>query len=138
MSLPNIAQTIRRSVVRTRDPKFLDLCVATADRLLRKMTREHLLPNLCPFPNDITVNSNLRYDWAALVDFGCTDRCRFHTVWTGRLYFRVFRLNPTKDGSAWLAGDRYGAEVAFRISKDIKEEFLSTLEKDLAENFSNV
>ncbi|CAF1220373.1 unnamed protein product [Rotaria sp. Silwood1] len=138
LSLSSIAKTIRRSIVRTRDPKFLEPCVATADRLLRKIVRENFMPNLGPFPNDVTVNSNFRFDWAFLVDFGYTDKCRFYTPWTGRLYFRVFHLNPIKNGNEWLPRDRDGAEVAFRIAPDIKEKFISAWEKDVEENFSNI
>ncbi|CAF3631059.1 unnamed protein product [Rotaria sp. Silwood1] len=138
LSLSSIAKTIRRSIVRTREPKFLEPCVATADRLLRKIVRENFMPNLGPFPNDVTVNSNFRFDWAFLVDFGYTDKCRFYTPWTGRLYFRVFHLNPIKNGNEWLPRDRDGAEVAFRIAPDIKEKFISAWEKDVEENFSNI
>ncbi|CAF3706730.1 unnamed protein product [Rotaria socialis] len=138
LSLTSIAKTIRRSILQTRDPKFLEPYVATSDRLKRKILREHQLLNLGPFPNDVIVNSNLRYDWAHLVDFGYTDKCRFYTPWTGRLYFRVFRLNPIKDGNQWLPRDRDGAEVAFRIAPDVKDKFLSAWQKDIVENFTNI
>ncbi|CAF2705735.1 unnamed protein product [Rotaria sp. Silwood2] len=138
LSFSSIAKTIRRSIIRTRDPKFLESCVATADGLLRKIVRQNSMPNLGPFPNDITVNSNFRFDWALLVDFGYTDKCCFYTPWTGRLYFRVFHLNPMKDGSEWLPRDRNGAEIAFRIAPDIKDKFISAWQKDVAENFSNI
>lgn len=138
LSLSNIAQTIRQSINRTRHPEFLERCVATADRTLRKLLQKKFMHNLGPFPNTVTVNSNLRYDWAALVDFGYTDKCRFYTLWTGQLYFRVFRLNPIKNGHEWLPRDHDGAEVAFRISKTVKEKFINALEKDIQENFSNI
>ena len=138
LSLSSIAKTIRRSIDRARNPELLEKCVATADGLLRKMAREDLMSDLGPFPNDITVNSNFRYDWALLVDFGYTDKCRFHTLWTGRYYFRVFRLNPMKNGREWLSRDRDGAEVAFRIAKNIKDKFICAWQNDVAENFSNI
>ena len=137
-SLKSIAQTIRRSIIRSRDSEFLTRCIATADELWRKNVRENRLLNLGPFPHSMTVNSNYRYDWAALVDFGYTDKCRFHTLWTTRFYCRVFRLNPIKNGDEWLPRDHHGAEVAFRITKDIKDQFMFTLQKDMAENFSNI
>jgi len=128
LSLSSIARTIRQSIIRTRDPQFLEPCVATVDKYLRRFVREKRMHNLGPFPNSITVNSNLRYDWAELVNLGSDNRCRFYTLWTGQYYLRVFRLNR----------DYHGAEVAFRIAKNIKDIFLSALEKDLTENFSNV
>lgn len=138
LSLSGIAKTIRRSIRQVRDPKFLERCVATADTLKRKIVGEKKMHNLGPFPNDITVNSNLRYDWAQLVDFGYTDRVRFYTPWTGRFYCRVFRLNPTKNNNEWSPRDCNGAEVAFRIPPDVKDKFMNALEKDFAENFAHI
>lgn len=138
LSLSNIAKTIRRSIVRSRDPKFLVSWLATADGLMKEMARENRLMNMGPFPNEIAVNSNLRYDWANAVDFGYTDKCRLYTAWTGALYLRVFRLNPVYDGTQWMPRDQDGAEVAFRIEKDMKEQFINAWEKDIAENFANV
>jgi len=138
LSLSSIAKTIRRPVIRSRDPKFLVSWLATANGLMREMARENRLMNMGPFPNEIAVNSNLRYDWANAVDLGYTDKCRFYTAWTGELYLRVFRLNPVYDGTKWVERDQDGAEVAFRIQKDMKEKFINAWEKDILENFANV
>jgi hypothetical protein len=43
-----------------------------------------------------------------------------------------------RDGTQWLARDHNGAEVAFRIEKDMKERFFSAWQKDIDENFANV
>ncbi|CAF1389198.1 unnamed protein product [Adineta steineri] len=137
-SLSSIAKTIRCSIIKSRDPKFLIPWLATADKLMRKSVHENLLANWNQFPNEILVNSNYRYDWVQLVDFGYKDRCRVFTVWTGPLYLRVFRLNPVKDGTQWLPRDRNGAEVAFRIEKDMKDQFIHAWKKDIEENFANV
>ncbi len=138
LTLSSIAKTIRRSVIRSRDPKFLVSWLATANGLMREMARENRLMNIGPFPNEIAVNSNLRYDWANAIDLGYTDKCRFYTAWTGALYLRVFRLNPVYDGTKWVERDQDGAEVAFRIQKDMKEKFINAWEKDILENFANV
>ena len=138
LSLTSIANTIRRSIVRSRDPKFLESWLATADGLLRKIARENLLANWNQFPNEVLVNSNYRYDWVELVDFGYTDKCRLYTAWTGPLYLRVFRLNPVRDGNKWLPRDRNGVEVGFLIEKDVKDKFVSAWQKDVEENFANV
>ncbi len=138
LSLSSIAKTIRRSIIRARDPKFLEPWLATADGLMRKIARENLLANWGQFPNEVIINSNLRYDWVSLVDFGYTDKCRLYTAWTGPLYFRVFRLNPVHDGTQWLPRDRDGAEVAFLIEKNMKQRFISACQKDIEENFANV
>jgi hypothetical protein len=137
-SLSNIAKTIRRSIIRSRDSKFLEPWLATADGLMRKNVKNNKLADLGRFPNEVVVNSNFRYDWASLVDFCYTDKCRFYTAWTGALYLRVFRLNPEKDGNKWLSRDRDGAEVSFRIEKDLKENFINAWKQDISENFENV
>ncbi|CAF3296415.1 unnamed protein product [Rotaria socialis] len=138
LSLSSIAKTIRHSIIRVRDSKFLEPWLATADGLMRKIARENLLANWGQFPNEIIINSNFRYDWVSLVDFGYTDKCRLYTTWTGPLYFRVFRLNPVYDGTQWLPRDQDGAEVAFLIEKDIKQIFIRAYQKDIEENFANV
>jgi hypothetical protein len=137
-SLSNIAKTIRQSINKSRDPKFLEPGLATAHGLMRKNLKNYILADLGCFPNEVVVNSNLRYDWANLVDFGYTDKCRFYTAWTGPLYLRIFRLNPEKDGNKWLLRDRDGAEVSFRMEKDLKEIFLNAWKRDISENFINV
>ncbi len=96
------------------------------------------MPNPRLVPNELAINSNFKYDWADLVDFGCTDKCRFYTVGTRALYLRVFRLNPEKYGNKWLPRDRDGAEVSFRIEKDLKEKFINAWRQDIIENFQNV
>ncbi|CAF3975897.1 unnamed protein product [Rotaria sordida] len=68
-SLTNVAKAIRSSIIRSRDPKFLESWLATADGLMKNITRENLTPNVGYFANEVTVNSNLRYDWVDLVDF---------------------------------------------------------------------
>jgi hypothetical protein len=137
-SLSSIAKTIRQSIIKSRDPKFLERWLATADDAMRKMIYNNLLSDLGFVPNEIIVNSNLRYDWANLVDFGYTDKCRFYTGWSGAFYLRVFRLNPIYNGKEWLPRDRNGAEVIFRIEKNLKENFLNVIKRDIEENFKNI
>ncbi|CAF4178018.1 unnamed protein product, partial [Rotaria sordida] len=79
-SLSNIAKTIRQSIIQLRDPKVLESGIATIDGLIRKNIRNNKFPNPQLVPNEIAVNSNLKYDWANLVDFGYTDKCRFYTI----------------------------------------------------------
>ncbi|CAF1152764.1 unnamed protein product [Adineta steineri] len=137
ISLSHIAKTIRQSILRSRNPKFMEPCLATADVLMRRNARENF--RACgQFPNEMIVNSNLRFDWASLVDFGYTDKCRCYAPRTSPLFLRVYRLNPIKNGSEWLPRDRDGAEVAFGIEKELKERFLCAWQKDVAENFSNI
>jgi hypothetical protein len=137
-SLSNIAKTIRRSIIKSRDSKFLQSWLATADDAMRTMIHNNRLADLGFVPNEIIVNSNLRYDWANLVDFGYTDKCRFYTGWSGAFYLRVFRLNPSCDGNGWLPRDRNGAEVVFRIEKNLKENFCNVINRDMEENFENI
>jgi hypothetical protein len=137
-SLSNIATTIRRSIIQLRDSKVIEPGIATVDRLMRENVRNKKRPSPQLLPNEFAVNSNLKYDWANLVDFGYTDKCRFYTSWTGALYLRVFRLNPEKHENKWLPRDRAGAEVSFRMEKDLKEKFINAWKQDIIENFQNV
>jgi hypothetical protein len=135
-SLGSIAQTIRRSINKSCASKFLEPWLATADGLLRKTVNNNQLLDMGLFPNEAMINSNFRYDWANLVDFGYTDKCRFYTTWTGALYLRVFHLNPEKNGNDWLIRDK--AEVSFRMEKGLNVKFLNVMKNDITENFENV
>ncbi|CAF0975099.1 unnamed protein product [Didymodactylos carnosus] len=137
-SLSTIAKTIRRSIIQSRDSKVLEPGIATVDGLMRKNVRNNKSPNPRLVPHEFAVNSNFRYDWADLVDFGYTDKCRFYTAWSGALYLRVFRLNPEKGEKKWLPRDRDGAEASFRVEKDLKEKFINAWKRDINENFQNV
>ncbi len=137
-SLSSISKTLRRSIIASRNPKFVERWVATADGLLRDMMRDDRKPNMKIFANEIVMNSNFRYDWASLVDFGHTDKCRFYTHGTMNLFLRVFRLNPMYDGSEWTKRDCEGAEVVFCIEKSIKKKFVDAWQQDVSENFINV
>ncbi|CAF1506067.1 unnamed protein product, partial [Rotaria sordida] len=96
-SLSSIAMTIRRSIIRARDPKFLESWISTTDNLMRKMVANNRVPNARPPPGEIIVNSYLRYDWADLVDFGHSNKCRFYATRADVSYIRIFRLNPIYD-----------------------------------------
>jgi hypothetical protein len=137
-SLSNIATTIRRSINKSRNTKFLETWIATADGLMRRNMKDDKLIDMGLFPNEIVVNSNLRYDWANLFDLGYKDKCRFYTAWTGALYLRTFRLNPERNGDEWLARDHDGAEISFRMEKELKEKFVNAWKRDISENFENV
>jgi hypothetical protein len=137
-SLSSIAKSIRHSIIRSRDPSFLQSLLATADGLMRNLARNDLELNVDHFPHGILCNSNYRYDWADLVDFGHMNKCRFYTDGTSPLFLRVFRLNPVFDGTHWMERDREGAEVAFRIDKTIKQKFIDAWQRDISENFVRV
>jgi hypothetical protein len=137
-SLSSIAKTIRDSIKQSLNVEFITRWVATADEAIRTIVLEKRLPKMSILNDRIVVNSNWRYDWANLVDFGHTDKCRFYTTWTRTLYLRIFRLNPVYDGTQWMGRDTKGAEVAFRIEKDKKKKFMDAWQKDIAENFINV
>ncbi|CAF2886278.1 unnamed protein product [Rotaria sp. Silwood2] len=137
-SLLNIAKTIRRSIIQSRDSKILEPRLATFDSLMRNNVRNNRLPDLERFSNEVVVNSNYRYDWANSVDFGYTDKCRFYKAVADALYLRVFHLNPEKDGNKWLPRDRDGAEVSFRIGNGLKQKFIDVWKRDINENFKNV
>ncbi|CAF1478838.1 unnamed protein product [Adineta steineri] len=137
-SLSSIAKTIRQSINQSRNIEFIKHWVATADKVMRTIIRESRLPKMSTSKDRIVLNSNFRYDWANLVDFGHTNKCRFYTTWTRALYLRVFRLNPVYDGNRWMGRDQNGAEVAFRIAEDQKKKFIDAWQKDIAENFVSI
>jgi hypothetical protein len=137
-SLTNITLAILSSIIRSCEKTFLEPYLATMDGLLRKIARENLECNIKHYPNEIIINCNLKYDWAKLVDFGFTDKCRFHTAGAGVYYLRIFRLNPIQDGTQWIARDCQGAEVAFLIDKDIKNRFMNVWHKMIDENFAEL
>ncbi|UJR16634.1 hypothetical protein I4U23_003534 [Adineta vaga] len=137
-SFLNIAQTIRRSLLQLRDSKILANGIATIDRFMRDNAKSSKRANRQLTPNEIAINSNFRYDWADLVDFGYKDQCRFYTCGSRALYLRVFRLNPEKYENKWLPRDRNGAEVSFRLEKDKIEIFLNAFKRDINENFQNI
>jgi hypothetical protein len=125
VSLSNIAKTIRSPIILTRNPKFPKCYQATADELSRDRVRDDRKSNNDHFSNGISVNSNFRYDWASLVDFGYTDKCRFYRE--GTRFVRVLRLNPMYNGTEWAGRDYERVEVVFRIEKSIKQKFLDAL-----------
>ncbi|CAF1188047.1 unnamed protein product [Rotaria sordida] len=137
-SLSSIAKTIRHSIKQSRNVEFIERWVATANKVIRTIVHENRFPKMSTFNDRIIVNSNWRYDWASLVDFGHSNKCRFYTIWTRALYLRIFRLNPVYDGTQWMERDQNGAEVAFRIEKAKKEKFIKAWQEDIAENFINV
>ena len=137
-SLLSIAKTIRRSIIQSRNVGFIEHWVATADKVMKTIVHKNRLPKMSTMNDRIVLNSNWRYDWANLVDFGHTNKCRFYTIWTRALYLRIFRLNPVYDGTQWMGRDEKGAEVAFRIEKDKKEKLIDAWQKDIDEDFINV
>lgn len=137
-SLSNIAKTVRQSIIHIRDPKILASGIAKIDGYMRRNVKNNKTPNPQLIPNEFAINSNIKFDWAGLVDFGYTDQCRFYTAWSGALYLRVFHLNPKKDENKWLPRDRNGVEISFRIEKHLKETFINACQQDMNENFLNV
>lgn len=133
--LMNVAKEIRRSIVRARNPEFLQAHLATADGLLRKIVEKNFMANWNSFPNEVIINSNFRYDWCSMVDFGHKENCRLFTAWTAPFYFRIFQSNPRKSGTTQLSRDHHGVEVAFQIEKDTRNKFLQVVENDQRNGF---
>ena len=137
-SLSSVAQSIRQSILRSRDPIFLEELLPTADDLMRHLASENRQVNVDHFPHGIVINSNYRFDWSDFVNLGFVNQCRFHTDGSAPLFLRVFRLNPLFDGKQYLSRDQFGAEVAFRIRKTMKEKFLHIYRNDIREKFSRI
>ncbi|CAF1369284.1 unnamed protein product [Rotaria sp. Silwood1] len=137
-SLSSIAKTIRKTIDQSRDIEFIRRWVATADKVMRTIVRNKGLPKMSISNDRIVLNSNWRYDWANLVDFGHKNKCRFYTTWTRALYLRIFRLNPIYNDTQWIGRDEDGAEVAFRIEENKKQKFIDACKNDISESFINV
>ncbi|CAF1078887.1 unnamed protein product [Rotaria sordida] len=137
-SILNIAKTIRQSINQSRDPIYLQSCLSTVDHLMRQLINDNKSSNVFFFNNDIFINSNYRYDWINLVDFGYKDQCRYYSPWTGRLYISVSRLNPFFDGNNWIRTDKNGAYLAFLIENDMKDLFINAYKNDIQQSFQYV
>lgn len=137
-SLITVAKSIRQSIIRSRDPLFLQQLLSTSDNLMRHLARQGRQVNVDHFPHGIVINSNYRFDWSNDVNLGFVDKCRFHTDGSAPLFLRIFRLNPIFDGNQYLPRDRQGAEVSFRIKKTIEHRFLDAYQRDIEEQFSQV
>jgi predicted transcriptional regulator with HTH domain len=139
LCLSSIAQTIRRSINKSRDEDFLNRWLITLNTLMLNIHKQGQTWNYVFYPNEIWTNSNWKYDWASQVDFGMKDQSRFHTTGSSYLKFRIFRLNPFKDIHGNWIRDQNGAEVSFRIQKGkIKDNFIIAWKNDIEENFQNI
>lgn len=137
-SLISVAKTIRQPIKQCRDKDFLNKWIPTADLLMRQIVKNDEL-NCVWDTDEVVINSNYKYDWSKQVDFGMTNQCRFHTATSLKSYFRIFRLNPTKNKNGNWLKDSDGAEVSFRIDKgEMKNKFLEIWQQDVATNFINV
>ncbi|CAF2056546.1 unnamed protein product [Rotaria magnacalcarata] len=137
-SLSSIAKTIRELIKRTRQEDFLQKWVTSANVLMGQFKKDGNV-NFVWDKDEVVFNSNFKYDWSNLVDFGMKNLCRFHTMGIFKYYFRIFHLNPVKleDGN-WIKDNR-GVEISFRIPKgETKEKFLAAWKNDIQEDFSNV
>lgn len=137
-SLSNIAKTIRQSIIRSRDPLYLQSLLPTADKLMRDIAHKNRQVNIDHFQHGIIINSNYRYDWADSVDFGYKNKCRFYTDGTASLFLRIFHINPIFNGNHWINRDQQGAEIAFRIEKKFKEKFINVYQNDIKRNFARL
>ena len=138
LSLPSVAKSIREAVEMTRQVEFLRKWVATANFRMKQIIKDGRV-NFVWDADELVFNSNYKYDWANQVDFGLTDRCRFHTAGLYRFYLRIFRSNPCRTTEGHWARDPGAVEVAFRISKgERQEKFLNALTNDINENFVHV
>ncbi|CAF3570646.1 unnamed protein product [Rotaria sp. Silwood1] len=139
LSLQSVATTIRASIIKARNEDFLTRWLVTIDLLMRRIHNEGQAWNFASYPNEVWINSNLKYDWASKVDFGMTNQCRFHTAGIMKYKFRVFRLNPVHNTDGSWTRDYGGAELSFRIPKEnIKNKFTLAWNQDVKENFANV
>lgn len=138
LSLSSVAKTIRQLIRITRQEDFLQKWVTSANVLMTQFIKDGEV-NFVWDKDEIVFNSNFKYDWANLVNFGMKNQCRFHTNGIFKYYFRIFHLNPVKGENGTWIKDNGGAEVSFRIPKGvIKEKLLEAWKKDVQENFVNV
>ena len=136
LSLSSVAQTIRISINKARNEDFLRRWLLTLDSLMRGIHKEGKAWNYVFYPNEVWMNSNMKYDWAGEVDFGMKNQCRFHTFGLSKFRFRIFRLNPVCVGQGKWTRDKEGVEVSFRIPQgNQKDNFILAWKNDIKENF---
>lgn len=139
LSLSSVAKTIRTSINNARNEDFLQRWLLTLDSLMRVIHKEGKAWNYIFYPNEIWMNSNMKFDWAGEVDFGMKNQCRFHTLGIMKFRFRVFRLNPVRDDQGTWTRDEDGVEVSFRIPQgNQKDNFIFAWKNDIKENFSQI
>ncbi|KAG8905512.1 hypothetical protein FRB99_008771 [Tulasnella sp. 403] len=80
-----------------------------------------------PEEGEMTVNSNYRFDWNA-AHFGHPNASRYYTSWEALNYFRVFCSNPNPKRMSPKGTP--GADVSFRLHKEIKAKFISIIRND--------
>jgi hypothetical protein len=138
-SFSNIAQTLRRSINKARKESFALSQVATQHVATKQLNDKQLERNWSSFDNEVSVNSQYKFDWAEQVDMGMTNQCRMHMSHTGKLYFRVFRTNPVREKDGTWTRDVGAAELSFRLAKrPQKEIFIQTWKNDVMEHFASV
>jgi len=138
LSLSDIAKAIRQSIQSIRNEDLIKKYITSANVLCRQLVKDNRITFIFG-SKEFIFNSNFKYDWTDQVNFGMINQCRFHTVGLYKFYFRIFRLNPTKNQDGIWIKDNGGAEIAFRIPKgQEKEKFLAAYKKDIEENFLNL
>lgn len=138
LSLSDIAKTIRQSIQSIRNEDLIEKYITSANVLCRQLVKDNRI-NFIFGSKEFIFNSNFKYDWTDEINFGMINQCRFHTAGLFKFYFRIFRLNPTKNQDGIWMKDNGGAEIAFRIPKgEGKETFLAAYNKDIEENFRNI
>ena len=134
-----IAQTLRHSINRARKEPIAISHVATENLALKQLDDQQFKPNWTCFDNEVFVNSQYKYDWAAQFDLGMTHRCRMHMAQAKKLYLRVFRPNPVQEKDGTWSRDVDAAEVSVRLTRGPQMElFVQAWKNDVKEDFLGV
>ncbi len=138
-SFSTIAQTLRRSINKSREEPFVLSQIATENLALKQLNDKQFMPSWICFDNEVFVNSQYKCDWAEKVDMGMTNQCRMHMSQAKKFYFRVFRANPVREKDGTLTRDMGAAELSVRLTRGPQKEiFLQAWKNDVKEHFAGV
>ncbi|RPD79770.1 hypothetical protein L226DRAFT_550071 [Lentinus tigrinus ALCF2SS1-7] len=95
-TLEDSACSIRRSIIRSREPSFVEEYMSVASHLMLSAANAGRSMFFAAPPGHASVNSNVAISWHT-AHFGFPTRIRFHTSGINDRYIRVFFSNPDPD-----------------------------------------
>ncbi|KAI0710387.1 hypothetical protein C8T65DRAFT_190108 [Cerioporus squamosus] len=95
-TLEEVACSIRRSIMQSREPSFVEKYMRVASHLMLSVVNQGRTMCFAAPPGHASVNSNFAIDWHS-AHFGYPSRVRFYTSGIDNRYIRVFLSNPDRD-----------------------------------------
>ncbi|KAI8998910.1 hypothetical protein BD414DRAFT_476401 [Trametes punicea] len=130
--LTETAMTIRQSILRCREPAFVEEYMTAANALMLEAVNKDRSWSFAAPPGKLSVNSNLAVNWRS-AHFGYPQGTRFHTSGLSDRYVRVFLSNPEADGGS-VAGEDQSAQtldVFFAVANAVKGKIMDIIATEL-------